>query len=239
MVGKKKTWAIGALAMVSLLAALGWGTRQIGRAHEFALFGELVFHVDTDRPVVALSFDDGPTAAHTRTVLDILEDAGVTATFFLIGQEVEKNPAAASAIAAAGHEIGNHSYSHPHMVFMRPARVRAELDRTDAAIRAAGYAGPIPFRPPFGWKLVVLPRVLAAEGRPMVMWSVEPESDPGRTAEELVAATLDAAGPGDIILLHPMYAARETTRAALPAIIAGLRAKGLEPVTVGELLSDG
>ncbi|MEJ2030023.1 MAG: polysaccharide deacetylase family protein, partial [Maritimibacter sp.] len=148
---------------------------------------------------------------------------------------------AARALVEAGHEIGNHSYSHQRMVLMRPASVRAELGRTDAAIRAAGYDGPIRFRPPYGKKLVVLPWVLAKQNHASMMWSLEPRKDFGANApvDVLVQEAVAPAEPGDIILLHPMYDSRATTRAALPAIIDGLRAKGLEPVPLGMLLAAG
>ena len=224
------------LTLLVLLAAL-WGLWTLSKAREVQLFGDLVARGPADAPLVALTFDDGPTEAFTPEILAILAEKDVTATFFVTGREAEEAPEALRALVAAGHEIGNHSYSHRRMVLMPPAAVRSELDRTDAAIRAAGYAGDIHFRPPYGKKLVVLPWVLSRQGRLTVMWDVETDSqlaDP--TVAQLVEATVAEAGPGSIILLHAMYYTREVTRAALGPIIDGLRAKGLEPVGVSALL---
>ncbi|WP_334194912.1 polysaccharide deacetylase family protein [Pararhodobacter sp.] len=221
------------------LAALVLGLWQLSRAREFQLFGRLVARVETDRPLVALTFDDGPTPGYTDQILGILAGRGVRATFFVTGREATEHPAETAALVAAGHALGNHSWSHQRMVLMRPAEVEQELARTDAAIRAAGYEGPLPFRPPYGKKLFSLPWVLAQQDRLTVMWDVEPDSDPNAGAERIARAAIDQARPGSIILLHAMYDSRAATRAALPAIIDGLRARGFQLVTLPDLLAAG
>ena len=215
------------------VAALLWGLLQISNARGFQSFGEIVARVETDRPLVALTFDDGPTAEHTQGILDALGDT--RATFYLIGRDMAANPGAAAAIAAAGHEIGNHSDTHRRMIGVTPGWVREELARTDAAIRESGHAGPITFRPPYGKKLIALPWVLSEQGRTTVMWSVE--ADGSLPAEALAAQVLAEVGPGDIVLLHPMYSANDSTREALPLILDGLAERGLTPVTVSDLLA--
>ncbi|MBF9042773.1 polysaccharide deacetylase family protein [Rhodobacterales bacterium HKCCE4037] len=223
---------------IVLLVALAYGTLLLSRARDFQLFGEIVTRGDGAEQVVALTFDDGPTAADTPVLLRALEQGDAVATFFLVGRDVVANPEAARAIVDAGHEVGNHSWDHPRMVFMSPAAVRAQIEDTDAAIRALGYDGAIPFRPPFGKKLVVLPWVLSRMGRPSVMWSMEPDTYLGAemTAEALTEYVVEGAEAGDIILLHGMFPANAATREALPGIIEGLRERGFGFVTVSEIL---
>ena len=232
-------WIAIALAVAAIVLGLLIGGWLISRSRTFQLFGEIVHRVPTNAPVVALTFDDGPTPAYTPGLLALLKDKDVKATFFLIGADVEKNPNEARAIAAAGHQIGNHTYSHPDMTLASEDEAQSELTRTDAAIRAAGYSGDIPFRPPFGKKLFGLPLYLAKTDRITVTWDVEPESDE-RIAQDpalIVAHVLEQTRPGSIIILHVMYPSRETSRQALPGVIDGLKARGFRFVTVSELLS--
>ena len=226
-------------ALLLLLAALGGGAYLLSKARGFQLFGTVVARVDTDQPLVALTFDDGPMPGYTEQVLGILAGRGVRATFFVTGREAEEHADELRALIAAGHEIGNHSFSHERMVLVRPAWVEHELARTDAAIRAAGYEAPILFRPPYGKRLVTLPWVLEQQGRITVMWDTEPDGDPNAGAERIARAAVDSAEPGSIILLHAMYASRDATRDALPHIIDGLHARGFRLVTVSELLDAG
>jgi peptidoglycan/xylan/chitin deacetylase (PgdA/CDA1 family) len=224
------------LLMVLLL--LAW---PLSKSRNWQAFGDLSSRVETDQRLIALSFDDGPHPQAVAWLLPELEQRGVKATFFLTGAEIKRHPEAAAALVAAGHELGNHSYSHPRMVFMSPSRVAAEIERTDALIRTAGQAGDIHFRPPYGIKALSLPWFLARTGRRTIMWSIEPDSDSRMAASSaaITGHTIAHARPGDIILLHVMYRNRRTSREAVPAIIDGLQAQGYRFVTVSELLAQG
>ena len=204
------------------------------------LFGDIVARVETNRPVVALTFDDGPSVRFTTDVLTILKERDVKATFFLIGKEMAENLPQARLIADAGHEIGNHSYTHSNMAWMGPGSVKDEIERTDAAIRSAGYRGEILFRPPYGKKLLTLPWYLSQHDRKTIMWDVEPESYPevAGNADAMTQYVVDNAKDGSIILLHVMYRSRDVSRQALPHIIDGLLQRGFGFVTVSELLKD-
>src|SRR5688500_12875408 len=158
------------IAVVLLFAVL-WGIRTLGRSRTFQLFGEIVPRVETDRKVVALTFDDGPQSDTVDGILASLEDT--KATFFVCGAEIEKHPAAAAKLVAAGHELGNHSWSHHRMWFKSPAFIREELERTDGVIRAAGHRGPIHVRAPYCKKLVGLPWYLAKNNRIHITFDVE------------------------------------------------------------------
>lgn len=227
------------IALVSLiLVGIVVGTYQLMNARTFQLFGPLVPRVPTSENVIALTFDDGPQPVFTDQILAILNEVGVKATFFVTGSELEQNMAAGQQIVAAGHALGNHSFSHQRMIFVTPAFVRAEVERTDRLIREAGYSGEIYFRPPYGKKLVALPYYLAQTRRTTIMWDVEPESDAevAEASDRISAHILSNARPGSIILLHVMNASRETSREAVRDTVLGLQQAGYRFVTVPELL---
>jgi peptidoglycan/xylan/chitin deacetylase (PgdA/CDA1 family) len=216
------------------------GAWRLSNSRAFQLLGESVTRVHTERKMVALTFDDGPTPEHTGEVLDILRGHGVPATFFVTGAALAQHPAQGQALVRAGHELGNHSYSHQRMVGKSLSFIADELEETDRLIRAAGHAGPIHFRPPFGKKLVTLPYYLSRTGRSSILWDIEPEShrDVAGSAERIVAHVLERARPGSIVLLHVMYAAGAVSRQALPGIIAGLKERGFELVPLSRLLAE-
>ena len=224
--------------VLAVLAGALLGLHAFSKSRTTQLFGTIIARVETEKSVVALTFDDGPSARFTESVLTTLRERGVKATFFLTGKETEENLPQARMIVGAGHQLGNHSYAHSNMMLMGPARIREEIERTDVAIRAAGYGGEIMFRPPYGKKLVALPWYLSRHERKTIMWDVEPESFPdvaGDTAafaKHVIVQTKN----GSIIIMHVMYRSREISRQALPLIIDGLRQRGFEFVTVSQLL---
>lgn len=227
------------LLMLIVLLAVLYGLWQLSSARQFQLFGELVHRVDTTEKVVALTFDDGPSKRYTDEVLAILAAHNVTGTFFITGAEVAANPEQARKLAAAGHQLANHSYSHPRMLLKTPATVKAEIEQTDAEIRKAGFNGEILFRPPYGKKLLILPWYLQQHNRKTIMWDLEPESDPELAANARAMAdyVIHHVRPGSIVLLHVMYQSRQISRDALPLIIEGLKQQGYRFVTVNELLA--
>jgi peptidoglycan-N-acetylglucosamine deacetylase len=223
---------------LALLLLCVYGLFQLSRARTFQLFGEIVPRVETDRKVVALTFDDGPLSSTVDEILGMLARQDVKATFFVCGAEIHDHPQAAAKLVAAGHELGNHSYTHQRMVLKSPSFIASEFERTDAMIRAAGHRGPIHVRAPYCKKLVALPWYFARHKRIHVTFDVEPESTPALDADTdlLVADVLQNTKPGSIILLHPWYQGRQRTRAAIPAIIEQLKTRGYTFVTVDELL---
>jgi peptidoglycan/xylan/chitin deacetylase (PgdA/CDA1 family) len=234
MIRYLKPVALTALILLLCAASL-W---QISRARAFQLFGEIIARVETREPVIALTFDDGPSPKYLGGVLQTLADHDVPATFFLVGSSIVEHPEAARTIASAGHEIGNHSFHHPRMVLMSQSRIADEITRTDTAIRDIGYDGPIQFRPPFGKKLIALPRYLAREGRATIMWDVEADDTVSRAMDGagIAQTAIDDTRAGSIILLHVMYKSGAASRAALGPMIEGLKAKGFRFVRLTELL---
>lgn len=117
--------------ILAIVVQVSW---QISRARTFQFFGGIVPNIETDKKIVALTFDDGPTQ-NTQSVLQILEELGVKATFFITGAELEKFPEEGRSIVLAGHELGNHSYSHQRMVLKAPSFIKKEIEMTDSLIR--------------------------------------------------------------------------------------------------------
>ncbi|MEW1615363.1 MULTISPECIES: polysaccharide deacetylase family protein [unclassified Streptomyces] len=192
-------------------------------------------HGRRDDRRVALTFDDGPDPVYTRQVVEILERYGARATFFCVGHHVAALPEEVRRIASYGHELGNHSWSHPFLPDLTPAELREQLDRTAEELDRVTGAVPTWFRPPYG---ALTPEVLAAlEGHPttLAMWDVDARdwSRPG--PEQIAATVLEGAGPGSVVLMHEGAGDRAQTVQALPSIIEGLLERGLELVTVGEL----
>ena len=226
------------LLTITLTLTAAVGLYLLMNARCYQLLGDLVCHGAGDRKHIALTFDDAPSEHTSDAVLAVLAEKNVQATFFMIGENMARHPHAAQRIAAAGHELGNHSYSHRRFLLRSPAFIAREIEDTNALIRAAGYHGPIHFRPPYGKKLLGLPWYLARHHITTVMWDSEPTRQQPPTAEAITAAALAQAHNGAIILLHPFCP--DTCRAereALPHIIDGLRAQGYTLVTVSTLLT--
>ncbi|WP_093837156.1 polysaccharide deacetylase family protein [Streptomyces aidingensis] len=182
----------------------------------------------TSAPSVALTFDDGP-GPYTAGLLDTLDAHGARATFFDVGEMVAARPELARRQAGAGHEIGNHSWSHPRLTGLSERRLREEIDRTCAVIEQTTGSAPGLLRPPFGDHDE---RVRRAAGMPLIMWSVDPEDWRIKDTGHVTRAVLDAVRPGDVVLMHDI---QPTTVAAVPEILQVLSGRGYRFVTVSEL----
>lgn len=232
-----RIWLLVTVFIVVLLVLTS--VRALARSRTFQLFGTLVAETHPRDRIVALTLDDGPVDAITDSLIELLRAHGAHATFFLTGGELAASPRSGAKLIAAGHELGNHTYTHRRMVLVTPGRIREEVERTDSLLRAAGQRGPIWFRPPFGYKLVGLPRYLASTGRTTIMWSIEPDSyrEVAATPEGIVRHVLDRARPGSIIILHPWYPSRHASRTAIGPLVDSLHARGYRVETVGTLLA--
>jgi chitin deacetylase len=232
----KKGLIIVIVSMIILFAS-GYGLLKLSNSRDFQFYGGLVTKADTMEKVVALTFDDGPTK-NTDLILQILKEADVKATFFLTGNEIEENLGEAKKISDAGHELGNHSYSHKRMIFKSPAFIKKEIETTDKWIRKAGYEGTIEFRPPYGKKLVGLPRYLDKHDRKTILWNIEPDSFPeiASDSRKIVEYVNENIEPGSIILLHVMYGSRTESLGSVKRIVDSLKAKGYEFKTISEMV---
>lgn len=191
------------LGFVILFLGIAVSLFQIGKSRSFQFFGEIYPRIETQQKVVALTFDDGPTKAHTDEIRQILREENVKATLYLMGAEIENNPGETEKIIADGHEIGNHTYHHERMWLVTPGFVKTEIESTDELIRKGGFKSVITFRPPFGKKLFLLPWYLSTNNRKTITWDVEPNTYFQKT-DDLVKNALDNTKNGSIILLHVM-----------------------------------
>jgi peptidoglycan/xylan/chitin deacetylase (PgdA/CDA1 family) len=183
-------------------------------------------------PEVCLTIDDGPDAADTPRLLDLLDRHGARAAFFLIGERAARHPELVAEIQRRGHAVANHTHTHPTGTFWyaSAARVRAELDRASAALRAAG-AEPRWFRPPVGIKNVHLRRELAARGLSCLGWSLRTHDCHGRDPARIADRALARVRPGGIILMHEGDSVPPSVRvAAIARLLEGLQARGLRCV---------
>jgi peptidoglycan/xylan/chitin deacetylase (PgdA/CDA1 family) len=226
------------MAILVTVVMVAIGTRELARSRTYQLFGNLVPRVETQDKIVALTFDDGPNTQYINEILNVLAARSVHATFFVTGAELSTSPEAGRAIVAAGHELGNHTWSHDRMILRSSDFYRKEIDDTDALIRATGQSAEIFFRPPFCYKLVGLPWYLSRQHKTTITWDVEPDSYPGVAAspQGIMAHVAERVRPGSIILLHVWYKSRQTSREAVPLIIDALQTEGYRFVTVGQML---
>jgi peptidoglycan/xylan/chitin deacetylase (PgdA/CDA1 family) len=187
--------------------------------------------------VVALTFDDGPHPIYTPKVLEILRRYKVRATFFLIGERVERFPQIARMIVSEGHEVGNHTYSHPNNLPKENwDEVRLEIENCSTAIERVTGVRPKFFRPPRGFLNYKVLTLAQLEGYTLVFWTVSADHKDAPTPEAMAKRVLKLVHPGAIILMHDgRIPSRWKDVKALPLIIEGLRKRGYEFVTVSEL----
>ena len=184
----------------------------------------------------ALTFDDGPHAHGTPAVLDVLAQARVSATFFLVGEQVQRNPALAAEIVAAGHGIGLHCHRHRNLLRLTPAQVREDIAQAHALIADATGREPALYRPPYGVLNAAALLIARARGWRTLLWSHWGRDWQAQATPESIAARVtDGAGEGALLLLHDAddYSAPESWRAtvgALPRVLDTLAQRGLVAV---------
>jgi peptidoglycan/xylan/chitin deacetylase (PgdA/CDA1 family) len=193
-------------------------------------------HGSRDRPRVALTFDDGPDPRHTGSLLDALAELQAPVTFFVLGERVDRHPQLTARIARDGHELGNHTYSHPYLPLARSRRVAVELAATDAAIERATGIVPTLARPPYGGRSSRNVRAFDRAAKRLVLWDVNSFDWKGMTADAIVARVLARVRPGSIILLHEARDGGNVTVDAVRMLVPALRARGYELSTVGDIL---
>lgn len=188
-------------------------------------------------PRIALTFDDGPDPRYTPAVLAILARYHVRATFFVEGRFVRAHPALARQIVAQGHVLGNHTDTHPYLNRLDAPGVRAELDACDRTLQDMLNLRTYLFRPPRGlWNAAIYSET-ARRGDYLILWTVALEHHDAVAPHAMSERALRLLADGGILLLHDGGSApRDTTVAALPLLLDGLRARGYQCVTVPELL---
>ncbi|MGW0735166.1 polysaccharide deacetylase family protein [Streptomyces sp. NPDC002851] len=178
---------------------------------------------------IALTFDDGPAVPETATLLTTLAQYKARATFFTVGQNVAAHPDLVRAEAKAGHELGNHSWNHPDLTRLTPEQVAGQLNRTNAAIKAATGKAPTVFRPPYG---AINQTVRKATALSPVLWDMDTEDWKHRDSAKVAQSVITRARANDVVLLHDIH---PTSVAAVSEILRTLTARGFHFVTVSHL----
>ena len=185
---------------------------------------------------VALTFDDGPWPTYTRKVVKVLRHHHVRATFFMIGENVERWPGIARAVVKAGMAVGNHSWDHvqkPVFAKIRPHRLETEVSKTNEALERLGVKRPYLFRPPGGSFDDRVVQEARRHGLRVVNWNVDPQDwRSSRSAKEIAHAVLSHVRPGSIVDMHDGGGDQSATVKALPMIIRGIRKMGLKLVAI-------
>ncbi|NMB40846.1 MAG: polysaccharide deacetylase family protein [Firmicutes bacterium] len=209
----------------------------------FGMQVELFRKGPPDADVVAITFDDGPDPRFTPAILKILQEEDVKATFFMVGKHAEKYPDLARQVAAAGHEIGNHTYAHTNLLRAPRWRIAAEIKRGEEAIYEATGLRPSLFRPPRGLYEAKLMEETKERGYTVVLWSLSSNDWLEMRPVDISRTILQNITPGDILLFHDSGdiirsegGERLPTVRSLKTVIAGLKKQGYDFVTVTELL---
>ena len=197
-----------------------------------AVRDEAIRRVDPDKPMIALTFDDGPGPG-TRRILRALESVDGRATFCMVGDRVNDYAQTARMVAAQGSEIATHTLSHPNLAKLSAGEVRAELEQSIAAIEQVTGVRPGVLRPPYGSTSEDVQQICREMGVVIANWNVDTEDWRVRDADAILNHVLDNARDGAIVLCHDLY---PETAAAMEQAVEALAAQGYQLVSVSELL---
>jgi peptidoglycan/xylan/chitin deacetylase (PgdA/CDA1 family) len=230
------------LAMTGAVAAAAVAAGYQSMAPTGQWYGQTFVGLTPGSRQIALTYDDGPNDTHTLRLLEVLSRHDARATFFLIGRHVRQQPDLAREIAKAGHAIGNHTFTHPLLIFKSEAEIGKELSACRAALTDAVGEHSSLFRPPFGGRRPAVLRTARRMGLEPVMWSVtgyDWNAPPAKVIEQKITRQIRG---GDVILLHDgghrqMGADRSQTVLATDRLLRRYKAEGYEFVTVSEMMS--
>lgn len=194
---------------------------------------------DNSQMKIALTFDDGPHPYYTAEILDILAEYNVKATFFFVGQNIENYPEAAEKVYLAGHEIGNHTYTHHRVRAMERGELVRELERCDDKIYGLYEYKSRLFRPPEGAFDSDVEIIAKNMDYSIILWSVDTRDWEGNSPEVIYQNVIDHVRSGDIILMHDYIGRKSPTPEALRMLLPKLTQMGYSFVTVSELISCG
>lgn len=148
--------------------------------------------------MIALTFDDGPSPETTEKILDILRRYNAKAAFFVVGRNAEKYQDIVKAIIDSGNEIGNHSWDHTRLTYKSPGYIENQIKQTDDYLRKLGYEGNIPFRAPYGHKLLILPYILMQADKTHYLWNIEFDDWDSPPLKEMLSSLKKQIRPGSI-----------------------------------------
>ena len=227
---------ISVAALLLLLAAYAGMNTDMGVMAAVTTRELPVYNVDTQEKVVAISFDAAWGRANTEGILDILDRYGVKTTFFLVGFWAEEHPDLVAELVARGHEIGNHSATHPHMASQTAAQIREELRKTSDLVESITGKPTTLFRPPYGEYNDTVVRVSREEGYECVQWNVDSLDWKNISAQDMISRCTKNLSPGDIVLFHNDS---KYILDALPAILEYYQQAGYNIIPVSSILLEG
>lgn len=231
--------------VTSLVACMTWIKRFLLVVISFVFVLNMSLKAQASRPIrrqkneqmkIALTFDDGPDDKVTNEILDILNEYDIKATFFVIGKNCDENMPTLKRIFDEGHEIGNHTYSHPHLSKISAKKLSEEIIKTEEIIFSVTNTKPKLFRPPEGVYSSVVEKVSVELGYVAVLWSVDTLDWAVPKADKIADAVLNSTTAGEIILCHDYVAGKSNTPEALRIFIPKLLDQGYEFVTVSDLV---
>ena len=226
-----------ALMMLAAVGLIFWAVNTPAVVGVSAAKRELpVYCVQQDEKIVALSFDAAWGNEDTQALIDILDQYGVSTTFFVVGDWVDKYPESVRALADAGNEVMNHSSSHAHFSALSTDEIIADITACNDKIEAITGARPTLFRCPYGEYDDHVIRAINSIGMKAIQWSVDSLDWKGISADEITERVLSRVEPGSIVLFHN---AAEHTPEALPGILDALQRDGYTIVPISELLLNG
>lgn len=225
------------LASAAAAVAAGWNSM----APRSQLYGRTFIGVNHKSRLLALTYDDGPSETWTPRLLEVLARHDVHATFFMVGRCAARLPVITRAVASAGHAIGNHSYTHPNLIFCSAAQVQAQLEECERVLNDVVGKHSKLFRPPFGGRRPGVLRTARAHGFIPVMWSVTAHDWNSSPAEEIERKVARQIHGGDVILMHDgghlsPTADRSATVTATDNIVRRYKGEGYRFVTVPEMM---
>jgi len=195
-----------------------------------------IYRIKTNKKVVALTFDDGPDPRFTLPILDTLKEYQTPATIFMVGNNVKTYPDIVKRVLQEGHEIRNHTMTHPELPDLTQEQANAEIESCSQVIAKTTGKQPIYFRPPKGLSNDYVGKDAASLGMRQIFWSVTIENSSAPTPQAMAERVLNKVEPGNIILLHDGRLDRTKTVKALPLLLKGLKERGYQVISLSEML---
>ncbi len=226
------------LTAAGLAAASAAGYQSMAPSGQW--YGRTFTHLPRPSKKLALTYDDGPNDPYTRQLMEVLAKHDVRATFFVIGRYAQRKPEIVRELVKAGHAVGNHTYTHPNLIFQSETQVRTQLRACRQVLEDAIGAPSNLFRPPFGGRRPAVMRILKEGGLDPIMWSITGYDWSPTTPERIEKNVLRQLRGGDVILLHDgghveMGADRSHTVAVTDRLITRFKAEGYEFLTIPEM----